>query len=74
MTREDLRFLVSSITEDQCPPDGEAIDMTSLQQLEFVFAIEEDLGFRHEVPEDMKWRCINDVAEWLREKGELKDD
>jgi acyl carrier protein len=73
MTREDVRSLISSIIEEPCPQDGEAVPMTSLQQLEFGFAIEEMLGFRHELPEDLKWNCVNDVVQWLEEKGELSD-
>lgn len=73
MTRDDVRFLVSKIIDADCPPDSEAIDMTSLQQLEFAFAIEEDLGFRHDIPEAVAWTCVDDVVEWLKQKGELTE-
>lgn len=69
MTREEVRDIVTQIM-GSCPGDGEAIEMTSLQQLEFAFAIEEELNFRHQLPEDLRWKCVNDVVQWLKEKNE----
>lgn len=73
MTRDDVRLIVKQIT-GASPADDEVVVMTSLQQLEFAFAIEEELEFRHEVPEIIRWKTVNDVAQWLREKEELTDD
>jgi hypothetical protein len=73
MNRQYIRDLVAHITEAPCPPDAEPIVMRSLQQLEFVFAIEDELNFRHEIPEDVGWTCVNDVVKWLESKGEYKE-
>jgi acyl carrier protein len=71
LKRSEVRALVSDIIEGPCPDDDAVVEMTSLQQLEFGFAIEEALDYRQELPEDMRWRTIGDVVTWLKEKGEL---
>jgi len=73
MTREDIRLIVEQVTDTPCPNDGDEVPMTSLQQLEFVFAIEDGLEFRHPIPADISWKCVNDVVKWLAERGELQD-
>jgi hypothetical protein len=73
MTRQDIRDIVAHITEARCPPDDEPIVMKSLQQLEFIFAIEDSTNFRHDIPENVGWNCVNDVVKWLEDKGELTE-
>jgi len=72
MTKEQVRQLVETVTDGPCPPDSEAVAMSSLQQLEFVFGVEDSTGFRHDIPADISWSCVNDVIRWLEEKGELE--
>ena len=73
MTREDVRILFQQITGQNCiSDDNEAVYMTSLQQLEFAFAIEDSLDFQHQIPDDVGWKSVNDVVKWLEERGELK--
>jgi hypothetical protein len=73
MTREQIRQLVEHVTEAPCPPDNETVQMSSLQQLEFIFAIEDTLEFRHDIPADVAWQCVNDVVKWLEDKGEYEE-
>lgn len=72
MTREDLRNIVRHLNKGHCPPDDEPVDLLSLEQLEFIFALEDAIEFRHDIPDDVSWRTLNDVAKWLEDKGELQ--
>ena len=72
MTRDDIRTIVYTITGQHPEGDDCPVAMSSLQQLEFIFAIEDGIEFRYEVPEDVSWQTINDVTRWLESKGELQ--
>jgi hypothetical protein len=72
MTRDDLRKIILDLNHGHCPPDSEPIDLPSLEQLEFIYAIEDGIEFRHPIPDDIAWRSIDDVAKWLEDKGELQ--
>jgi len=72
MTRDQIRTILNDITGQRPERDDCPVVMSSLHQLEFVFAIEDALEFRFEVPEDVSWTSVNDVARWLESKGELQ--
>jgi len=71
MTRQQIRNLVTTITGRECPPDDQEVVLTSLQQLEFIFAFEDlvDGVNIEDIPSN--WKCVNDVVVWLEEKGEF---
>ena len=72
MTRSELHTILLTIIDGPLPPDDEPIDLSSLRQLELMFALEDALEFRHSVPEDVAWKCVNDVVAWLEANGELQ--
>jgi len=73
MTRDQVREIVSKILDGPCPPDDVPVEFSSLHQLEFMFEIEEAIEFRHGIPEDIGWKTVNDVVNWLEKKGELQE-
>ena len=71
MHKQQIRHIVETITGERCPPDDVEIPMSSLQQLEFFFAIEDETNFRHTIGE-VNWQTVNDVIKWLEERGEYE--
>jgi len=71
MNLEQIRSLVTVITGRECPPNDQEVVLTSLQQLEFIFAFEDlvDGVNIEDIPSD--WKCVDDVVKWLEEKGEF---
>lgn len=70
MTREEIHQILLTVISGPLPPDDQPIVLSSLEQIELVFAIEDHTG--EQVPDDIRWQCVNDVVKWLEEKGDFQ--
>ena len=70
LTKQRLREIVTEIAGVTPLSDDTEVELTSLQQIEFVLRVEEDFGV--EVHEEPTWKTVNEVSTWLHslQKGE----
>lgn len=70
MTRAQIHSILLTVIKGPLPPDDQPIVLTSLEQVELIFEIEDATG--EQVPEDISWKCVNDVVKWLEAKGDFQ--